>query len=37
MSALGYAYIGPLSPEGETNDRFDENKVQINREDIVDE
>ena len=37
MTALGHAYIGPLSPEGETNDRFDENKVQINREDIVDE
>ncbi len=37
MTALGHAYIGPSSPEGETNDRFEENKVQINREDIVDE
>ena len=37
MSALGHAYIGPTSPGGETNDRFEENKVQINREDIVDE
>ena len=37
LYSIGHAYIGPASPEGETNDRFEENKVQINREDIVDE
>ena len=37
LYSIGHAYIGPESPEGETNDRFDENKVQINREDIVEE
>lgn len=37
LYALGHAYIGPASPEGEINSNFEDNKVQINREDIVDE
>ena len=37
LQSIGHAYIGPTSPQGETNDKFEENKVKINREDIVDE